>query len=88
MSNESNIPNLASCPDCHAGISPSAEWCPHCGSPFAKHPVVVIPGPRWSWTVYWGLVLFVLIPIAISAAVTAIMFIIFVGALSTQQLKP
>lgn len=71
---------LAPCPDCQVGISPEAEACPHCGKPFMRRATEVIPGPRWSWTVYWGLVLFVVIPVLISVIITVLLFMIFVGA--------
>lgn len=81
-------PNLASCPDCLAGISPYAEVCPHCGRPFQRQPTEVVPGPRWSWTVYWGIVLFVVIPCLISAALTVILFMVLFGAAAVMSTGP
>lgn len=80
---------LAPCPDCGVNISPFAESCPHCGKPFERNPTEVIPGPRWSWTIYWGIVLFVMIPVLISAVVTVLLFIIFAASLAgVHQLGP
>lgn len=79
MSNYEPESPLIPCLDCQASISRYALTCPRCGRPLKHEPVEVIPGARWSWTIYWGIVLFAVIPTLISAVITVLGFLVIAG---------
>jgi hypothetical protein len=70
---------LTPCPDCEAPVSPAAATCPHCGRPLNDYVLTVIPGPRWSWTIYWGIVLVILIPVVITVVTTILLAMVIFG---------
>jgi hypothetical protein len=71
---------LIPCPDCAGSVSEAAAYCVHCGSPLNDYVVTVLPGPRWSWTVYWGIVLVILIPMLMGTALCVLLVMVILSA--------
>jgi hypothetical protein len=75
-------PNLGICPDCEGLISKQAESYPHCGrfiQRFNTSGTITIDRRGWSWTIAWGVLLAVIIPWLMMAALFVLFFVVGVG---------